>query len=110
MILAIWTITFNLVQGKVVAPVVYGRTTNIHPAIVLLAIPAGSAAAGILGMFLVVPVIGVVAATWRAVLHVMGADPPPQKVAEAPDTPPMGPRRDPRPPEADVGLRARAPG
>ncbi len=74
-IMAIWTIVFNLVQGNVVASLVYGRTNNIHPAIVLLAIPAGSAVAGILGMFLVVPVIGVVAATWRTVLHVVGTEP-----------------------------------
>ncbi len=71
-IMAIWTIVFNLVQGNIVSPLVYGRTVHIHPAIVLVAIPAGSAVAGILGMFIVVPVIGVVAATWRTVLAVMG--------------------------------------
>jgi hypothetical protein len=40
---------------------------------VLVAIPAGAAVAGILGMFVVVPAIGVVAATWRTVLAVMGS-------------------------------------
>ncbi|MEA2026120.1 MAG: AI-2E family transporter, partial [Chloroflexota bacterium] len=74
LIMAIWTVVFNLVQGNIVAPLVYGRTTNIHPAIVLVSIPAASAIAGILGMFLVVPAIGVVAATWRTVLSVMGSD------------------------------------
>ena len=38
----------------------------------LVAIPAGAAIAGILGMFLVVPALGVVAATWRTVLAVIG--------------------------------------
>ena len=42
-IMAIYTIVFNVVQGNFVAPVVYGRAVNIHPAIVLLAIPAGAA-------------------------------------------------------------------
>ena len=70
-IMAIWTIVFNLVTGNIVAPVVYGRTVHIHPAIVLVAIPAGAAVAGMLGMFIVVPVLGVVAATWRTVLTVM---------------------------------------
>jgi predicted PurR-regulated permease PerM len=71
LIMGIWTIVFNLVQGNVVAPLVYGRTTHIHPAIVLVSIPAGAAVAGILGMFIVVPAIGVVATTWRTVLSVM---------------------------------------
>jgi putative heme transporter len=52
---------------------VYGRTVHIHPAIVLLAIPAGSAVAGVLGMFVVVPAIGVVATTWRTVLSAISS-------------------------------------
>mgnify|MGYP001827537367 CR=1 FL=1 len=74
LVMFIWTIVFNIVQGNVVAPLVYNRTTDIHPAIVLAAIPAGSAVAGILGMFLVVPVLGVVSTSWRSVLRVLGAD------------------------------------
>jgi predicted PurR-regulated permease PerM len=73
-VMVIWTLAFNIVQGNIVAPMVYSRTTDIHPAVVLAAIPAGSALAGILGMFLVVPVLGVVATTWRSVLRIMGAD------------------------------------
>lgn len=72
LILGAWTVVFNIVQGNVVSPIVYGRTVHIHPAIVLVAIPAGSAVAGILGMFIVVPAIGVVATTWRTVIAVMG--------------------------------------
>ena len=74
LIMGIWTIVFNLVQGNVVAPLVYGRTTHIHPAVVLVAIPAGAAVAGILGMFIVVPAIGVVATTWRTILKAMGGE------------------------------------
>jgi predicted PurR-regulated permease PerM len=70
-IMGIWTIVFNLVTGNIVAPLVYGRTVHIHPAIVLLAIPAGAALAGILGMFVIVPALGVVAVTWRTVLSLM---------------------------------------
>jgi predicted PurR-regulated permease PerM len=71
LVMGIWTIVFNLVTGNIVAPLVYGRTVHIHPAIVLVAIPAGAAIAGILGMFVVVPVLGVVAVTWRTVLSLM---------------------------------------
>jgi predicted PurR-regulated permease PerM len=76
-IMGIYTVIFNVIQGSFVAPIVYGRAVNIHPAIVLLAIPAGNEIAGVIGMFLVVPFIGVVAATWRTVLRVFGTEPPP---------------------------------
>ena len=54
-VMALWTVVFNLVTGNVVAPLVYGKTVHLHPAVVLVAIPAGAAVAGILGMFVVVP-------------------------------------------------------
>ena len=73
-IMGIWTLVFNIVQGNIVAPMVYNRTTSIHPAIVLACIPAASAISGILGMFLVVPVLGVVLTTWRTILRVIGSD------------------------------------
>jgi predicted PurR-regulated permease PerM len=75
-IMVIWTVGFNIVQGNVIAPLVYGRAVNLHPAVVLLSIPAGGAVAGVLGMFLAVPFIGVVAATWRIVLRVFEVPPP----------------------------------
>ena len=79
-IMFIFTIVFNIVQGNFVAPLVYGRAVSLHPAVVLVAIPAGGALAGILGMFLVVPFLGVLAATWRTVLHTF--DPDDDPVAE----------------------------
>lgn len=74
-IMAIFTLVFNIVQGNIVAPLVYGRAVSIHPAVVLLAIPAGAAVAGMAGMFLAVPIIGVVATIWRTVLRVFGREP-----------------------------------
>ncbi|HEY6571563.1 MAG TPA: AI-2E family transporter [Candidatus Limnocylindrales bacterium] len=71
-IMAVWTVVFNIVTGNIVTPLVYGRTVHLHPAVVLVAIPAGAAIAGILGMFIVVPALAVVAATWRTVLAVIG--------------------------------------
>jgi putative heme transporter len=73
-IMAIYTLVFNIVQGNFVAPLVYGRTVQLHPAVVLLAIPAGGAVAGIIGMFLVVPFLGVVASTWRLILRLFDPD------------------------------------
>ncbi len=74
-IMAIFTIVFNIVQGNIVAPLVYSRVVSIHPAVVLVAIPAGNEIAGVIGMFLVVPFLGVVAAVWRTVLLVLNTGP-----------------------------------
>jgi predicted PurR-regulated permease PerM len=54
---------------------VYSRAVNLHPAVVLMAIPAGSAVAGVLGMFLAVPFLGVIAATWRTLPRAFATDP-----------------------------------
>ena len=75
LIMAIFTIVFNIVQGNIVAPIVYSRVVSLHPAVVLVAIPAGNAVAGVIGMFLVVPFLGVVATVWRTVLHVLDTEP-----------------------------------
>ena len=92
-VMAIWTVVFNIVTGNIVGPLVYGKAVSLHPAVVLLAVPAGAAIAGILGMFLVVPALGVVAATWRTVLAVVGqrrqemeGTAPPPAASEAPLT------------------------
>ena len=74
-VMAIFTIVFNIVQGNFVAPLVYGRAVSIHPAWSCIAIPAGSTIAGVFGMFIIVPAIGVVVATWRTVLLVLGDEP-----------------------------------
>jgi predicted PurR-regulated permease PerM len=71
-VMAIFTVVFNLVQGSVLGPLVYGKAVSIHPAVVLIAIPVGSALAGIVGMFLVIPVLGIIATTWRTVLAAFG--------------------------------------
>ena len=75
-IMGIYTIVFNLIQGSFVAPIVYGRALSLHPAIVLVAVPVGGAIAGILGMFLVVPIVAIVSATWRLVVATIEDDNP----------------------------------
>ena len=75
-IMFVYTIVFNLIQGSFVAPIVYGRALSLHPAIVLVAVPVGGAIAGILGMFLVVPIVAIVSATWRLVVATIEDDNP----------------------------------
>ncbi len=91
-IMGIYTLVFNIITGSFIAPVVYGRVASIHPAVVLVAIPAGSTLAGVLGMFLAVPVIGIVAVTWRSALRLLdprtgGPDAPDDVPAQRDDVP-----------------------
>lgn len=74
-VMLVYTVVFNLVQGSFVTPLVYGRTMSLHPAIILLAIPAGYEVAGILGMFLVVPFVAIVATTWKTLLTIAANEP-----------------------------------
>jgi predicted PurR-regulated permease PerM len=85
-IMGVWTLVFNIVTGNIVGPLMYQRTVHIHPAVVLVAIPAAGTIAGVIGMFLVVPAIGVVAATWRTVVALMNADGDPGPSIAPPDT------------------------
>jgi predicted PurR-regulated permease PerM len=71
-VMAIFTVVFNIVQGNVLQPLVYGKVASLHPAVVLMAIPAAGAVAGILGMFLVVPFLGVVSVSWQTILGTFG--------------------------------------
>jgi len=75
LLMGIYTVVINIVQGNIVTPLVYNRAVSLHPAVVLLAIPAGGALAGIAGMFLAVPILAVIAATWRSALLVLGDEP-----------------------------------
>ena len=84
-IMLVWTVVFNIVQGSIIAPLVYGKAVSLHPAIVLLAIPAGGELAGVVGMFLAVPLLGLIAASWRSVLQVLGDRPPTPSVATGSD-------------------------
>jgi predicted PurR-regulated permease PerM len=89
-VMGIWTAGLNIVQGSVIAPLVYGRAVSLHPAMVLIVIPAGGELAGVLGMFLAVPLVGIIGAVWRHVLAAIGEVPPPvQEPIEQAKAPPI---------------------
>lgn len=46
-------------EGDVVLPLVFGKTLELHPLLILLAVAAGGLAFGLLGAFLAVPLIAV---------------------------------------------------
>ncbi len=66
-ILLILIAILNVIQGKFLAPVIYHKTVHIHPAIALIALPAGAALAGMIGLFVAIPVVAFA-------LAVVGAD------------------------------------
>ena len=54
------TLVVQQVEGDVVMPVIMGREVPLHPAVVLAALTAGGALAGLIGAFVAVPVAAVV--------------------------------------------------
>lgn len=65
-------------EGNVLQPILVGRTLDLHPAVVILAVTAGGTLAGITGAFLAVPVVAVVAVTIRyARQHLAEVEPAP---------------------------------
>lgn len=52
-------------EGNVLQPILVGRTLDLHPALVILAVTAGGSLAGIVGAFLAVPVVAVAAVAVR---------------------------------------------
>ena len=52
-------------EGNVLQPILVGRTLDLHPAVVILAVTAGGTLAGITGAFLAVPVVSVAAVVIR---------------------------------------------
>ncbi|AMW15679.1 AI-2E family transporter [Streptomyces qaidamensis] len=58
--IALWVLGVVLVvqvlEGNIFQPMVQSRTVRIHPAVILLALTAGGAVAGIIGVLLAVPV------------------------------------------------------
>ena len=56
----------NVILGYGIRPAIYGRTVSIHPALVLVALPAGFELAGVVGLFAAVPVAAIILAVANA--------------------------------------------
>ena len=74
-ILVILIAILNVIAGKFVTPVIYHRTVDIHPALALIALPAGYALGGIVGLFIAIPVVAFVLATSSAVISILDIAP-----------------------------------
>ena len=64
-IVVVLVLVVQQLEGNVLQPILVGRTLDLHPAVVILAVTAGGTLAGIVGAFLAVPVVAVVAVAIR---------------------------------------------
>lgn len=65
LIVLIVIIAVQQLEGNVLSPALQGKSMNLHPAVVLMAVTAGGSMFGITGAFLAVPVTATVAAMLR---------------------------------------------
>jgi predicted PurR-regulated permease PerM len=61
------------VEGHLLYPLLMGRTVHLHPAVIVIALGVGGILAGVIGVFLAVPVAGVIA----VILSYVRREPPP---------------------------------
>lgn len=99
-VVAVVAVLVQQLDNDLLAPWIYGKALEMHPVVILLAITTGTAAFGVVGTFLAVPLTAVVLtsvsalraeraeATWSPAAEGDGPDPP--------ATPEGGPVRDPR--------------
>ena len=65
----------NLVVGNLVRPQIYGRSLGVHPALVLIALPAGAALFGVVGLFAALPTLAVAIAFGPSIVLALGLEP-----------------------------------
>jgi predicted PurR-regulated permease PerM len=69
------TVVINQLEGDVLQPLVMGRSLNLHPVAILVALTAGGILAGVPGAFLAVPVAAVAATVGNYLKSVGGSRP-----------------------------------
>jgi len=63
------------VEGNLLYPLLMGRTVHLHPAVILVALTIGGVLAGVIGIFLAVPVAAVLSISLDFYRHRAGAPP-----------------------------------
>ncbi len=65
----------NVIQRRFVDPLIYPRTIDVHPALVLIALLIGGTIGGFLGLVAALPVVAFVLTTSRAVVNALDIGP-----------------------------------
>jgi predicted PurR-regulated permease PerM len=71
------------IEGHVLYPVLMSRTVHLHPAVIVVSLAVGGVLAGIIGVFLAVPVAGIAS----VVLEYARGEPPPESPLTQPAPP-----------------------
>ena len=74
----------NMILGYGIRPTIYGRSVSMHPAMVLVALPAGYELAGVVGLFAAVPVTAIIMAVANATIAILDPGPRPELPALVP--------------------------
>src|SRR5690625_2861749 len=72
------------IEGHVLQPFLMGRAVSLHPVAVLLAVAAGTLAAGIIGALFAVPLVALLNTVFR---YLFGTDPFPELAPDDPTVP-----------------------
>jgi predicted PurR-regulated permease PerM len=72
LIVALFLAVFRIVQDYIIYPRIVGHGVKMHPLVVVLAILGGAEVAGLTGIFLAVPVVGLVIVVYRHYLAYRG--------------------------------------
>lgn len=65
LIVLVLIVVVQQLEGNVFAPILQGKSLQLHAVVVILAVIAGSSIGGVTGAFLAVPVAALFAITWR---------------------------------------------
>lgn len=88
---ALWVVLLTLVvqqvEGNLLQPMIVSRQVSVHPVVVLVALTAGGAVAGLAGAFLAVPTVAAAIAAVRAFSSDMHPDADPDADPDAGDDP-----------------------
>ena len=68
LIIVVFFIVYQQLENHVLQPVIYGRTVQLSPLVVLISVLIGAELAGILGALAAIPVAGIVQAVGREFL------------------------------------------
>ena len=79
LVLLILMLIANGIVNNFLRPIVYGRSVHLHPAIIIIAIPAGAAIAGIIGVFAAIPVTAFAVAIGGALVEALEPDTGPRQ-------------------------------
>ncbi len=74
LVLLVLMLIANGIVNNFLRPIVYGRSVHLHPAIMIIAIPAGAAIAGIVGVFAAIPVTAFAVAIGGALVDALEPD------------------------------------